>query len=382
MPLDPSVESVFRGNLSKILRIAEEKGLDAIILSSESNIAYSTGIRSPSGAAIVSDKCGNTLVVPLLDYYRIMALAPRGFDVYAAYRGAEEGLEADIPPSRLLRGGIVSAVHELIEKCGAKKIGADLSSISYSLAKPLQEKFEQLVDVAGDIQKARSVKSDGELSLIGDAIRIAERAFEKIYYALSEGYTEASAAGELIHAMLGLGAWGEAFPPIVAFYSNTAFPHHTPTQLVLGRPGPVLVDWGAISQGYRSDMTRTWWHGGAAPERFRSAIETVLEAHDEAIDTISAGVEAWEPDNAARRVLSRAGLLKYFIHGLGHGVGVDIHEAPYLRPGAKTVLEPGMVVTVEPGVYINGAFGIRIESMVLVTPRGARVLTSTARILP
>ena len=381
MPLDPFVEKVFGENLSRILAIADEKGLDAVILLSESNITYSTGIRSPSGAAILSRKCGNTLVVPLLDYYRIIALAPRGFEVYATYRGAEEGLEADVPRSRILRGGLVSAIRAVIEKCGAKKVGADLSSASHSLAKLLQDKAEP-VDIDSDIRKARSVKSEGELSLMEGAIRIAERAFEKLYGALSEGYTEASAAGELLHAMLSLGAWGEAFPPIVAFYSNTAFPHHTPTQLMLGNPGPVLVDWGAVSQGYRSDMTRTWWYGGVAPEKFRSVLETVLEAHDEAIDTISAGVEAWEPDNAARRVLSRAGLLKHFVHGLGHGVGIDIHEAPYLRPGDKTVLEPGMVVTVEPGVYINGAFGVRIESMVLVTRGGARVLTSTARILP
>jgi Xaa-Pro dipeptidase len=132
--------------------------------------------------------------------------------------------------------------------------------------------------------------------------------------------------------------------------------------------------------GYVSDTTRTLWHGGGGAE-FRKLIELVAEAQGAAIDVIGPGVEARDPDMASRRVLAREGLDKFYNHGLGHGVGVEVHETPYLAPSSKDVLEPGNVVTVEPGFYIPGVHGVRVEDMVLVTKRGARLLTRLSRII-
>jgi Xaa-Pro dipeptidase len=372
---------VFEENRRKILQLIEEKNLDAIVLAGESNITYTTGIRSPTGMLLLSHKCPPSLAVPLLEFHRISLQMPPEFEIYVVYRGGEENIEAEIPKKKIIKGGLTDGIHFLIKKCGIEKLGADLSNVNYQTGTVLKNKTGA-EDVSTDIAKVRAVKSNLEIELIQEAIRIAEDSFRSILDKLTEGTTESRAAGLLFSEMLSRGAWYEAFPSIVAFYSNSAYPHHTPTSLVLGEPGPVLVDWGAIYKGYRSDMTRTFWYKNKVSENFRNHLEQVIEAQEEAIDMISAGVEAWEVDNAARRVLGKYGLAKFFIHGLGHGVGVDIHEEPYLRPGAKTVLEKGMIVTVEPGIYLPGLYGIRVEDMILVTSSGARVLTRLPKTLP
>jgi Xaa-Pro dipeptidase len=371
---------VFDVNRKRLSNLLEEKNLDLLILASPSNVTYATGIRSPSGILVLSKECPPTLVVPLLDYDRTVSQAPPEADILIAYRGGEESITAEVPKKKVIKGGLSDAAKHIAEKCGAKRVGADLSATSYQMARALIEKLEA-VDLASDIFRLRAVKSPDEVALIEKAVRIAEEGFRRLLDYIDSGITEQKAAGKLFYEMLSRGAWYEAFPTIVAFYSNTAYPHHTPTGLSLGAPGPLLVDWGAIHMGYRSDMTRTLWHGGPAPARFKRVLEAVLQAQEEAMDTIAEGVEAWEPDRAARRVLEAEGLGKYFIHGLGHGVGVDIHEEPYLRPGSKTVLEKNMVVTVEPGVYLTGLYGIRIEDMVLVTPSGAKRLTRLPKLL-
>ena len=370
---------VFAKNLARLSEVLLEP-YDMVLIFSPSTITYATGIRAPSGMLALTRECGPLMAVPLLDYTRTLEQAPREVELYAAFRGGEESIRTDIPEKLIIRGGLVDAARYFAGKCGAKKIGADLGHSDYRTAKALTEKLGA-EDASGLIENVRAVKTSSEIELIEAAVRIAEDAFRSVLEHLGEGVSEASIAGSLYKEMLEREAWGEAFPSIVAFYAHTALPHHTPTPLRLASPGPVLFDWGAIYWGYRSDMTRTFWHGSAPPERFQLHLEAVLEAQGEAADAIAAGVEAWEPDNAARRVLSRKGLDKFFIHGLGHGVGVDIHEKPFLRPGSKSVLEKGMIVTVEPGVYIPGIHGIRVEDLYLVTASGARRLTRLSRII-
>ena len=370
---------VFTENLARLSGVLLEH-YDIVLIFSPSTITYATGIRAPSGVLALTRECGPLMAVPLLDYTRTLGQAPREIELFVAFRGGEEQIQSDVPERRVIRGGLVDAARHFAEKCGAKKVGADLGHADYRTAKILADKLGA-EDASELIENVRAVKTSGEIELIEAAARIAEDAFRSVLEHIGEGASEASLAGLLYKEMLERGAWSEAFPSIVAFYAHTALPHHTPTLLRLAPPGPVLFDWGAVYWGYRSDMTRTFWHGGVAPERFRLHLEAVLEAQGEAADTIAAGVEAWEPDNAARRVLSRRGLDKFFIHGLGHGVGIDIHEKPFLRPGSKTILEKGMVVTVEPGVYIPGIHGIRVEDMYLVTASGARRLTRLSRII-
>jgi Xaa-Pro aminopeptidase len=187
--------------------------------------------------------------------------------------------------------------------------------------------------------------------------------------------TERELAAELGHEMARLGATEPSFPIIVAEGANAAFPHAVPGDRRLREGSAVLIDWGATVDHYRSDLTRVIFIR-RIPPRFRRMYLSVLAAQREGIAAIKPGVRMCDVDGKARRVLKRAGMGRQFSHGLGHGIGLDIHEAPRLSAREKEPLEAGMVVTVEPGVYLPGIGGIRIEDDVLVTDTGQRALTS------
>jgi len=370
----------WRSNRKRLMAALEGEGIDTVVLVGRGNIVYSTGLRDPSGYLLLSSNCAPRLLVPLLDYYRVLEKVDNEVEVYAFYRGGEQGVEAGVPSRYLLTGEISKILLEQARECGGKA-GVDAAYGPYNLVKTLVGDGG-LVDASKIISKTRSVKSDDEVKLVSDAARIAEEAFTRILGYIEEGLTEAEAASLLLLEMRRLGAWGEAFPTIVAYYANTALPHHSPGTLPLSVEGPVLIDWGAIGKGYRSDMTRTFWWGSQAADQFQKTLEAVDEAVTAALDVLGPGIPAQEVDAAARNTLRRRGLSKYFIHGLGHGVGVDIHEEPYLRPGSQAALEPGMIVTIEPGVYMPGVFGVRIEQLALITPSGFRLLTKLPTILP
>ena len=371
-------EARFDTNLAKLSSAAEAAGLDAIVLAGKANIVYATGVREPSGGLVAGPRCEPLLLTSVLDYDRASNLAPRWLAVKAFFRGGEELLEPPIPRGDLLRGGLVDAVKAVLEGCGARKVGVDLDWAPRQLAPGLSG-FE-VADFSAEVRRARRVKSDWEVELIVEAARVAEAALKRVIDSLSEGESEARLAGLAHMTILELGGWGEAFPTIVAFHENTAYPHHAPTTRRLGASGAVLVDLGAVVSGYHSDMTRSlWWGPGGS--KYRGLVEVVAEAQGEAIDAVAPGVAAADVDRAARLRLSKEGLARYFIHGTGHGVGVEIHEEPYLRPGSKDTLEPGMVVTVEPGVYMAGLYGARVEDLVLVTKGGRRVLTRFSRLI-
>lgn len=374
-------EGPWRDNRRRLLASAEDQGFDGLVLLAPSNATYVTGLRGPSGAVLLSNKCPSKILVPLLDYQRVLDAVDNDFEVVAVYRGADETVEADIPARKLVRATLADAILQFTGDCGGKW-GSDISSLSYSIASKLSSRG--IEDASKLISKVRSIKSPLEIEAIRRASAIAEEAFSRLINDLEAGVSESEAAAKLYEYMVLGGAWGEAFNTIVAFYANTAYPHHTPwSNSRLGRPGPVLIDWGALVDGYRSDTTRTlWWGGSRASDSFVRHLEAVEDAVNRALDILAPGVKAWEVDNAARTALRKAGLAKYFIHGLGHGVGIDIHEAPYLRPGSQEELEPGMIVTIEPGIYLPGLYGIRIEDLVEITPSGFRVITKLPHILP
>ncbi len=362
----------------KFRSLMDEIGVDALILAGKPNLVYATGIREPSGLLIISDKCGDHLITPLLDYNRIAVDAPKDVSVVAAYRRGEEDIKPPIPDSEVINASPTEAAFKILGPCGNIKIGSDLEWQTYTQARIMDEKG--VTDVSGRIRKLRAVKDEWEIEAIIKAVRVAEEALRKAISGIQEGVSEAEMAALIHEVIVSSGGWGEAFPTIVGFYQNTAYPHHTPHTVRLSKPAPILIDLGAIVDGYNSDMTRSLWWGSGGRD-YRSVIEAVLEAQASAIDRIAPGVEAWEPDKDARKTLEGHGLSRYFIHGLGHGVGVEIHEEPYLRPGMRETLEPGMVVTVEPGVYMNGLYGVRIEDLVLVTGKGRRILTTFSRII-
>jgi len=226
------------------------------------------------------------------------------------------------------------------------------------------------------------VKDDDELQRIRGAVALGAKLFDRALEVLRPGVKETEVAGEMEHAARLAGAEEMSFPTIVASGARSALPHGRASEQAIARGGFVVCDFGVILAGYCSDQTRTVWVGsgsGTVPEDARKAYEAVREAQQAAVDAVKPGNTVGEVDEAARKVLRKAGLGRYFTHSTGHGVGLEIHEAPRVAAGQKEVLQPGMVITVEPGVYFPGKWGVRIEDMVAVTAGGRDQLTPTSK---
>lgn len=236
-------------------------------------------------------------------------------------------------------------------------------------------KIRDAADVVGSM---RQIKDAGELTLMKRAIRIAEEAFRATVSTIRLGQTELELAARLEYEMKRRGSQTQAFDSIVAIDANAALPHAFAGSRRVRRGSTILIDWGATYRFYRSDLTRTLF-AGSIPPRMRKVYEVVLRAQKLAISAMKPGARMCDVDAVARRHIADAGFEKEFNHGLGHGLGLDVHEAPSLSWRSTQRLEPGMVVTVEPGVYLPGTGGVRIEDDVLVTQRGCQVLSRLAK---
>lgn len=233
----------------------------------------------------------------------------------------------------------------------------------------------RLVAAGSIIQGMRQQKTREEVSKVRAALRVAERAFREMSEWLRPGMVEREVAARLVFEMHKLGAQAAAFAPIVAVGPNGALPHYESGDGVVSRDQGLLIDWGARLDWYVSDLTRMVWLGSIPPKLVR-AERAVRQAHAAAIAAIKPGVQAVAVDRVARSIIRKAGYDKQFNHGLGHGIGLNVHEAPRLARRSEDVLRPGMIVTVEPGIYLPGVGGIRLEDDVLVTETGYEVLST------
>jgi len=281
----------------------------------------------------------------------------------------------------------VSSFEVLVCESNPIKIAADLvspygrvaieDSVSVGLIKELTSHLSGKVHVApveGIIEEMRSVKDKSEVDCIKEAVNISARAFAESLSTLRSGCSEREFASELIRGTIISGAQGVAFDLVVASGARTSLPHATFTDRKFKTGDVVVVDFGAVYKGYCSDVTRTVLIGDS-PKKVDETFEAVTLALNTAIENVKPGIEAEALYDLAREVLHEAGLVKHFIHSLGHGVGLEVHERPSLSKGSKTVLYEGMVLTIEPGVYFKGKFGVRIEEMVVVTEGGCEILT-------
>jgi Xaa-Pro aminopeptidase len=230
------------------------------------------------------------------------------------------------------------------------------------------------------VAELRMVKDAGELRLMEKSAALGDKIFSAVLGHIQSGVTETEIAASLEFFARSLGAEGMSFDTIVASGKRSALPHGKASTQRTPRNGFVVLDFGVILNGYCSDMTRTVGVGKLTSKE-RAAYDAVLEAQQAGVAAVKPGATCGAVDEAARSVLRKAGLAKYFTHSTGHGVGLEIHEAPRLATEQTLELKPGMVVTVEPGIYIAGEFGIRIEDMVAVTQRGNKVLTSSTTAL-
>lgn len=230
------------------------------------------------------------------------------------------------------------------------------------------------------VSELRMVKDAGEIRRMTAAAEVGNKVFHAVLPHIQSGVPETDIAASLEFFARGMGAEGMSFETIVASGPRSALPHGRATAQKTPRNGFVTLDFGVILKSYCSDMTRTVYLGKPSVAE-RSAYDAVLAAQEAAVAAVKPGVTCGEVDEAARSVLRKAGLAKYFTHSTGHGVGLEIHESPRVGAGQETKLVPGMVITIEPGIYLAGKFGIRIEDMVVVTDRGHKVLTPVPKTL-
>lgn len=356
------------GRLGRLRALLEGAGAEALLVSNLANVRYLSGFTGSAGALVVLP--GRTVLVTD-GRYALQAPAEVGrcgADVSVVARPA-----SDHP--------------EVLESLtsGLRRLGLEAEHISWAAQRRCAAGWGsrlQLVPTQGLVEALRGRKDAGEVARIGAAAALADAALASVGPLVAQLPTEAELAMALDAEMRRLGASGPAFETIVAAGPNAAEPHHRPGPRRLAPGELVVVDFGARLDGYCSDMTRTLVAGDPAsvPDELRRVAAVVLAAQDAGLSAVRDGVRAAEVDRACREVVEGAGLGAMFTHGTGHGVGLDIHEAPSVAGPSQDILSSGQVVTVEPGVYIPGLGGARTEDTVLVTEAGCRVLTLAPKV--
>ena len=343
--------------------------LDAYLISSPVNVSYLTGFSGESSHLILTQD-------------RALLVSDPRFTEQIA----EEcpGLESHIrPPTK----STLAAVAEVIGQLALCRIGFESTALSVADFEALKELLPaaQWKGAGNRVERLRMVKDPSEIQEIREAIDIAERAFTVFCALLRRDDSEVVLCDAMESYVRRAGGRGTCFPSIIAVGARAALPHAPPTGRIVGEEELLLVDWGVSGRFYKSDLTRVLdtRRSGILPPGARRRLEevhaVVLRAQERAIRAVRPGVKAEDVDTAARAEIADAGFGDYFGHGLGHGIGLQVHEAPALRPRSQTVLEPGMVFTIEPGIYLPGWGGVRIEDDVLVTPDGYEMMTSVNR---
>lgn len=279
------------------------------------------------------------------------------------------------------KGPLMAAAAKWIAGRQTELLGIEADHMTVGLEASLRSslpKRTRLRRTSGLIEGLRLVKEREEVDHLRSAVNLGCELLDPALKVLQSGVTEAKIAAEIEHSARERGAQGMSFETIVASGPRSALPHGKASSARIPRKGFVVMDFGVILANYCSDMTRTV-HMGRPSRLDRNLYEAVREAQQAAVEAVGPEVEIGTVDEAARSVLRRAGLAKYFTHSTGHGVGLEIHEAPRIARGVKQVLKPGMVITIEPGAYIPGHGGVRIEDMVLVTETGRQVLTKAPK---
>ncbi len=344
--------------INKLKAYLKEKGIAALIMSEE-NICYFTSFHSSNGYLLVTgDKA-----VFLTDSRYIEAAQNKITSCDEILQ--IKSMEADLMP--------------LIESLEIKKLELESERITVSRYQKIRELVPDVNvtcdgSLDGAIDDIRIKKNETEVAKIVKAQRIAEKAFDYILGFISTDKTEKEVALELEYFMLRNGADALSFETICVSGKNSSLPHGVPTDKKIENGDFITMDYGAVTDFYHSDMTRTVAVGEVSSKQIE-VYETVLKAQMAGVDAVKAGTDCKAVDAVSRKIISDAGYGEYFGHGLGHGVGVEIHELPTLNPSSKHILEEGHIVTVEPGIYLPGQFGVRIEDMALVTADGCVNLT-------
>ena len=354
------------GRVPRLRQKLDDAGCDALLVTRMVNIRYLTGF---SGSAALLLVLPDDLVFVTDGRYRDQS----------AFELGASGVDA-----RIRVGLTAGSQKEILQEvaAGVPRLGLEAAAVTWAQQRRFHDDWfpdAELVPTEGLVEALRKVKDAGEVERMAEAARIADEALSRVRHRLAEGPTEEQFALELDFEMRRGGASAPSFDTIVASGPNGARPHHRPSSRRIGRGELVVVDFGAIVDGYCSDMTRTLCVGEPASASARRMVDVVAESQQAGVDAVRAGAEGKAVDEACRTVIAEAGWADAFLHSTGHGVGLEVHEEPRVASTSTDILAARQVVTVEPGVYLPEHGGVRIEDTVVVTDDGCVVLTNATK---
>ncbi|MDR3556786.1 MAG: Xaa-Pro peptidase family protein [Syntrophobacteraceae bacterium] len=358
---------VFSKRLERFRAIMEEQGLDAFLVAVPENRCYLSGFEAEDLLLTESSGC---LLITRTEQF--LLTDPR----------YEEEARTEAPDFRveIYSTGLKQILPDLFSQLKCQRLGVEEHFLTLSRYRDVKDGLAsvrpsaEIISLEDMVEKLRIVKDAEEIEKIRNSIRLTEKALNTVWNALSTGRTEIEMAWLIERTIRESGGQAVSFPPIVAAGPNGALPHAVPTGRKISPGDAVILDLGSKLAGYCSDMTRTWVAGTPAP-RLKEIYKVVRDAQLAAQDKIRQGIDSVTVDSAARDLIAQAGYGDRFGHGLGHGVGLAVHEKPGLRKVNPTLLEENMIVTVEPGIYLPGLGGVRLENMVRVTKTGCEILT-------
>ena len=345
--------------LEKLRKALEENNLDGLLITNEYNRRYITGFTGSAGAAVVTKE--DAVFITDFRYTEQAKKQVQNFRIIK-----HEGL-------------IFDEVANQVELMGIKSLGFEKDTMTYGLYETYKSLIKaDLVPQSGLIEKIRLIKTEQEINIIKVACEIADNAFTHILKFIKPGVTELEVSNELEFFMRKQGATASSFDTIVASGTRSALPHGVATDKVIEKGDFVTLDFGAIYNGYVSDITRTIAVGQPS-EKLVEVYNTVLQSQLLALEKVGPGMTGIQADAVARDYLASKGYKEEFGHTTGHGIGLEVHEGPALSFRSETVLEPNMVVTIEPGIYLPGIGGVRIEDDILITETGNEKLTHSSK---
>ena len=349
--------------LLSVQALFKERQIEAFLISSAVDIQYLTGLELSH-----EEREGFLLATPKEP---VLFIDSRKEDDRPAWLGQKITLDFTHP--------IAVALNAAVIDLGLESVTVDESDLSLAEFNKLTQGLNgtKLRQGLSPVSALRLIKDEVELGAVKKAVALADAAFEAILSTIKLGQTEREIVWRLERIMRDQGADRLSFPAIVAVGAGSAVPHYEPGNIKVTRGKNILLDFGCVVDGYCSDITRVIFSGTPTAAQ-REHYAAVLKAQQAALGALKVGVAGGVADQLARHIIKDAGF-PVFSHGLGHGVGLEIHELPYLRPNSTDALEPGMVFSIEPGIYLPGAMGIRLEDLVLMTNNGPQVLTQASK---
>lgn len=346
--------------VEKLKQMFNQLNVDAFLITSATNRSYMTGFTGTAGVALITEK--TALFITDFRYVDQAEEQCAGFEIVKH------------------TGPIEETIAEQLHKHNIKRLGFEQDHVTFAAYQKYSQAFSNvhLEPVSGAVEQLRLFKDEDEISRIKDAVAIVDRTYDHILKFIKPGMKEIDVATEIEFHMRKQGATSSSFDIIVASGYRSALPHGVASEKVIEKGDFITLDFGAIYNGYVSDMTRTFALGEPS-DKLKEIYDVCLQAQLIGVNNIKAGMTGKEADALCRDYITEKGYGEYFGHSTGHGIGMQVHEGPGLSYKSQLELQPGMVVTVEPGIYISGTGGVRIEDDIVITEKGNEILTTSTK---